>query len=190
MCIWFLLSYKRLFSNHDMTFQFSKRSRVVICGFKIVTPNIKNKSAAPCKKRVIRAVWSGPSCLLTESLDTTECINEEQMLGWVFKCSHYKQMHITYRLSICMRPYVTIFKDDWPRNILIFRAQLFKASLRVILLTILADSIYDILIFFAEKMWVAFAVQRICVSLDENFNDSLTNDIVSFEQLGPEVYLD
>ena len=33
--------------------------------------------------------------------------------------------------------------------------------LRVISLTILADSIYSILIFFAEKMWVAFAVQKL-----------------------------
>ena len=68
--------------------------------------------------------------------------------------------------------------------------------LRVISLTDLADSMYKILIFFAEKMWVAFAVyshffskkfQYICVSLDVNFNESLTNDIVSFEQLGPGV---
>ena len=68
--------------------------------------------------------------------------------------------------------------------------------LRVILLTVLADSIYNILIFFAEKMWVAFALQKlltffskkflhICVSLDVNFNELLTNDIFSFEQLGP-----
>ena len=28
--------------------------------------------------------------------------------------------------------------------------------------------------------------QHICVSLDVNFNESLTNDIVSFEQLGPD----
>ena len=28
--------------------------------------------------------------------------------------------------------------------------------------------------------------QHICVSLDVNFNESLTNDVVSFEQLGPE----
>ena len=28
-------------------------------------------------------------------------------------------------------------------------------------------------------------IQHICVSLDVNFNESLTNDIVSFEQLGP-----
>ena len=45
-------------------------------------------------------------------------------------------------------------------------------------------------------MWVAFALQKllifsakkfqhICVSLDVNFNESLTNDVVSFEQLGP-----
>ena len=45
-------------------------------------------------------------------------------------------------------------------------------SLRVISLTALADSIYNILIFFAEKMWVAFAL------LDVNFNESLTNDVV------------
>ena len=35
------------------------------------------------------------------------------------------------------------------------------SSLRVILLTILADIIYNILIFFAEKMWVAFALQKL-----------------------------
>ena len=46
-------------------------------------------------------------------------------------------------------------------------------------------------------MWVAFALQKlltffqqkfqhICVSLNVNFNESLTNDIVSFEQLGPD----
>ena len=45
-------------------------------------------------------------------------------------------------------------------------------------------------------MWVAFAltffqqkIQHICVSLDVNFNESLTNDIVSFEQLGPEILI-
>ena len=72
-------------------------------------------------------------------------------------------------------------------------------SLRVISLTVLADPIHNILIFFAEKMWVAFALQKlltffqqkkkfqnICVSLDVNFNESLTN-VISFEQLGPGV---
>ena len=74
------------------------------------------------------------------------------------------------------------------------------SSLRVILLTVLADSIYNIMKFFAEKMWVAFALQKlltffsakkfqhICVSLDVNFNESLTNDIVSFEQLGHDIF--
>ena len=35
--------------------------------------------------------------------------------------------------------------------------------------------------FFSKK------IQHICVSLDVNFNESLTNDIVSFEQLGPDL---
>ena len=35
------------------------------------------------------------------------------------------------------------------------------SSLRVISLTVLADSIYNFLIFFAEKMWVAFALQKL-----------------------------
>ena len=35
------------------------------------------------------------------------------------------------------------------------------SSLRVIWLTVFADSIYNILIFFAEKMWVAFALQKL-----------------------------
>ena len=34
--------------------------------------------------------------------------------------------------------------------------------------------------FFSKKF------QNICVSLDVNFNESLTKDIVSFEQLGPD----
>ena len=34
-------------------------------------------------------------------------------------------------------------------------------SLRVISLTVLADSIYNFLKFFAEKMWVAFALQKL-----------------------------
>ena len=66
--------------------------------------------------------------------------------------------------------------------------------LRVISLSVLADSIYNILIFFAEKNVSSFCTyshffskkfQHIFVSLDVNFNESLTNDVVSFEQLGP-----
>ena len=48
-------------------------------------------------------------------------------------------------------------------------------------------------------MWVAFALQKlltffsknfqhICLSLDVNFNESLTNNFVSFEQLGPDFF--
>ena len=38
-------------------------------------------------------------------------------------------------------------------------------------------------IFFSKKF------QHICVSHDVNFNESLTNDVVSFEQLGPDILL-
>ena len=37
-----------------------------------------------------------------------------------------------------------------------------------------------LLTFFSKK------IQHICISLDVNFNKLLTNDIVSFEQLGPD----
>ena len=72
------------------------------------------------------------------------------------------------------------------------------SSLRVISLTVLADSICNILIFFAKKNVSSFRsakathicfskkFQHICVSVDVNFNKSLTNDVVSFEQLGPD----
>ena len=65
------------------------------------------------------------------------------------------------------------------------------SSLRVISLTVLADSIYNFLKFFAEKMCKSYShffskkFQHIFVSLDANFNELLTNDVVSFEQLGP-----
>ena len=60
--------------------------------------------------------------------------------------------------------------------------------MRMISLTVLADSIYNILIFFAEIFFFSEKFQHICVSLDVNFNDSLPNDIVGFEQLGPELF--
>ena len=68
------------------------------------------------------------------------------------------------------------------------------SSLRVISLTVLADSIYSILIFLLKNVSACTAkathiffqqkFQHICVSPDVNFNDALTNDNVSFKQLG------
>ena len=63
------------------------------------------------------------------------------------------------------------------------------SSLRVISLTVLADSVHNILKFFAEKKsyshFFSKKFQHICISLNVNFNESLTNDVVSFEQLNP-----
>ena len=44
------------------------------------------------------------------------------------------------------------------------------SSLRVISLTVLADSIYNILIFFAEKMWIAFALQLLTFFQQKKFS--------------------
>ena len=41
------------------------------------------------------------------------------------------------------------------------------SSLMVISLTVLADSIHNILIFFAEKMWVAFALQKLLTFIQQ-----------------------
>ena len=64
-----------------------------------------------------------------------------------------------------------------------------KSSLKVISLTVLVDSIHNILIFFAEKMLITFFQQKISAYLriTQNFNELLTNDVVSFEQLGQNV---
>ena len=47
------------------------------------------------------------------------------------------------------------------------------SSLRVIALTVLADSIYNILIFFAEKMWVAFALQKLLIFFQQKISEYL-----------------
>ena len=74
------------------------------------------------------------------------------------------------------------------------------SSLRVISLTVLVDSINNILIFFCWKNVSSFCIAEathifsaknfsiFCVSLEVNFNESLTNDVVSFERLGPDIY--
>ena len=41
----------------------------------------------------------------------------------------------------------------------------------------------------ATHIFSAKKFLHICVSLDVNFNVSLTNNVVSFEQLGPDIYL-
>ena len=72
------------------------------------------------------------------------------------------------------------------------------SSLRVISLTVLADKIHNILIFFAEKNVSSFCTAKathifsaknfsiFALSLNVNFNELLTNDVVSFKQLGPD----
>ena len=49
------------------------------------------------------------------------------------------------------------------------------SSLRVISLTILADSIYNILIFFAKKMWEDFALQKLLTFFQQIISAYLRN---------------
>ena len=66
------------------------------------------------------------------------------------------------------------------------------------MLTVLVSAISNSQVFFAEKMCVGFAnakathiffsknISVYAIFNDQSFNDTLTNDIVSFDQLGPE----
>ena len=85
-------------------------------------------------------------------------------------------MTVQYRLSIDYVQKKDIFLKTYNGGILINKGWMpnvkqqgpvvqsvvsLTSSLRVISLTVLADSIYDFLKFFAEKMWVAFALQKL-----------------------------
>ena len=99
------------------------------------------------------------------------------------KCSMYGKILMSFCLCKALGPVVQSVVS-------------LTSSLRVISVTVLADLIHNILIFIAEKNVSSFCIakathiffskkfQNICVSLDVNFNESFTNDIVSFEQLG------
>ena len=99
------------------------------------------------------------NCQLTESLDTIECINGEQrpssyfvhvqddlnlhilhIFKGTFSLEKAYMFHLIYLLS---------FSNLGP---IVQSVISLTSSLRVISLTVLVDSIYNILIFFAEKM--------------------------------------
>ena len=71
------------------------------------------------------------------------------------------------------------------------------SSLVVKMLTGLVGTISNSQVFLLKKKWVAFAnakathifsknISVYAIFNDQSFNDTLTNDIISFEQLGPE----
>ena len=53
-------------------------------------------------------------------------------------------------------------------------------SLRVISLTVLADPIHNVLIFFAEKMRVAFALQKLLTFFQQKISEYLRNTRCKF----------
>ena len=54
------------------------------------------------------------------------------------------------------------------------------SSLRLISLTVLADSMYNILIYFAEKMWVAFALQKLLTFFQQKISAYLCSTRCKF----------
>ena len=64
--------------------------------------------------------------------------------------------HLIWVYTVC-----SVLSDDDDLGPVVQSVVSLTSSLRVISLTVLADSIYNILIFFAEKMWVAFALQKL-----------------------------
>ena len=76
-----------------------------------------------------------------------------------------------------------------------------KSLLVVKILTFLVSTMSNTQVFFAEKNVSSFCkcksyshffsknISIYATFNDQNFNDTLTNNIVSFEQLGPDIYL-
>ena len=66
-------------------------------------------------------------------------------------------------VKLLKRPTFTEFTANisWELGPVVQSVISLMSSLSIISLTVLADSMYNILIFFAEKMWVAFALQKL-----------------------------
>ena len=70
----------------------------------------------------------------------------------------YDLQHGFHSKWSCETQLVTLLEDLGP---VVQSVVSLTSSLGVISLTVLEDSIHNILIFFAEKMWVAFALQKL-----------------------------
>ena len=114
-------------------------------------------------------VKSRPDCAILQStlfffgVLLTTCIEGLiiSILNWQIHSLDYDSTHTYYVkcMSVCLCVcFCGIFQIQGP---VVQSVVNLTSSLRVILLTVLADSIHNILIFFAEKMWVAFALQKL-----------------------------
>ena len=74
-------------------------------------------------------------------------------------------LSLLWNINMCMK--VIVPDDQGP---VVQSVVSLTSSLRVISLTVLADSIYKILKIFAEKMWVAFALQKLLTFFQQNIS--------------------
>ena len=155
------------------------------------------QSIRMCQQK-IRVIWFHHACpisdAISKSIQNPVVKNYQKMATWkklTFDESNFFQHHIvlpTHVQNVCNES----AKYQGP---IVQSVVSLTSSLRVILLNVLADSMYNILIFFAEKLhcksyshFFSKKFQHICVSLNVNFNELLTNDAVSIEQLGPDCF--
>ena len=89
------------------------------------------------------------SCLEQASLDVVSDILSDS-ISYTWRCTH---MQVKDLQGPVVQSVVSL-----------------TSLLRVISLTVLADSLYNIMIFFAEKMWVAFALQKLHIFSAKNYS--------------------
>ena len=107
--------------------------------------------------------WSfNNTCILTNNIFSFEQLGPDRHLVWVQQFTFGQSAQILWVYTACQLEHalslVTVLEDQGP---VVQSLVSLTSSLRVISLTVFLDSIDNILIFFAEKMWVAFAVQKL-----------------------------
>ena len=85
-----------------------------------------------------------------------ECFSGEQMPVW--DCTHADWCQSAHFAHVGRHFFAWCGPSQGP---VVQSIVSLTSWLRVISLTVLVDSLYNILIFFAEKMWVAFVLQKL-----------------------------
>ena len=90
--------------------------------------------------------------------------DSHEMPGLVFSENQFKKNRLSIATILLRSLYINV------QGPVVQSVVSLTSSLRVISLTVLADSIYTILNFFAEKMWVAFALQNLLTFFQQNIS--------------------
>ena len=97
-------------------------------------------------------------------------VSSWRLLNITLKSMHRNDLYITSHKRQCKRHEVYTTLHSVHLGPVVQSVVILTSSLRVISLTVLADSIHNILKFFAEKMWVAFALQKLLKFFQQNIS--------------------